>query len=293
MSVQSYFILGRPLNSLLAGSAVAIGALAALSAPLTSTQLWYIILGCITTGFISAYGYAINDIFDIEIDKINVPHRPIPSGNVSLQGAKWFAIITLALGIIFAFLIDLVAVALALFGGVLLYLYAGYFKRSGFPGNLIVALLAAIPFIFGGFVTASYSTLIYPASFAFLINLGRELIKDIEDVHGDKLEDVQSIALRYGVKPARNLAYIILFSLVVIIPFPVLLGFYKSIPFYIAVLLIIGIIIYTVPMVFNHPEETIIQNTTAIKRILKICMTIGVVGFMSEGLINLFHYTFS
>ncbi len=291
MSVQAYFVLGRPINSVLAGSAVAIGALAALSAPLTDTQLWYIVLGCITTGFISAYGYAINDIFDIEIDKINVPHRPIPSGNVSLQGAKWFSIITFVLGLFCAVLIDLVAVLLALSGGILLYFYAERFKRSGFPGNLIVALLAAIPFVFGGFVTKSYTTLIYPASFAFLINLGRELIKDIEDVHGDRLENVQSIALRYGVKPARNLAYIILFSLVVIIPFPVLLGYYKSIPFFIAVFLIMGIIFYTVPMLFNHPEEKIIQNTTAIKRILKICMTIGVVGFMSEGIINLFKYT--
>ncbi|PWI49042.1 hypothetical protein CEE45_03765 [Candidatus Heimdallarchaeota archaeon B3_Heim] len=292
MSVQSYFILGRPLNSVLAGSAVAIGALAALSAPLTTNQLWYIVFGCITTGFISAYGYAINDIFDIEIDKINVPHRPIPSGSVSLKGAKWFSIITLALGFVFAVLIDFVAVLLALSGGILLYLYAARFKRSGFPGNLIVALLAAIPFIFGGFVTQSYNTLIYPASFAFLINLGRELIKDIEDVYGDKLENVQSIALRYGVKPARNLAYIILLSLVVVIPFPIILGYYSSIPFFFAVLLIIGLILYTIPQLFNQPEDLIIHNTTSIKRILKICMTIGVFGFMSEGIIKLIQFTF-
>ncbi|MHA1977533.1 MAG: geranylgeranylglycerol-phosphate geranylgeranyltransferase [Candidatus Hodarchaeales archaeon] len=293
MSVQSYFVLGRPLNSVLAGSAVAIGALAALSTPLTSTQLWYIVFGCITTGFISAYGYTINDIFDIEIDKINVPHRPIPSGLVSLQGAKWFSVITLLLGLFFAFLIDFIAVFLALSGIILLYLYAARFKRSGFIGNLIVALLAAIPFIFGGFVTESYNTLIYPASFAFLINLGRELIKDIEDVHGDKLENVQSIALRYGVRPARNLAYIILFTLVIVIPFPIILGYYSSIPFFIAVILIIGSILYTLPLSFNRPEDLIIRNTTSIKRILKICMTIGVVGFMSEGLINLIRFTFN
>jgi len=293
MSVQSYFILGRPLNSILAGSAVAIGALAALSAPLTTTQLWYIILGCITTGFISAYGYAINDIFDIEIDKINVPHRPIPSGSVSLNGAKWFSVITLSLGLAFAVLIDFIAILLALSGIILLYLYAAHFKRSGFPGNLIVALLAAIPFVFGGFVTQSYTTLIYPASFAFLINLGRELIKDIEDVDGDKLENVQSIALRYGVKPARNLAYIILFALVIIIPFPILLRYYTSVPFFIAVILIMGSILYTVPLSFNHSEDLIIHNTTSIKKILKICMTIGVIGFMSEGIINLIKFTFN
>ena len=288
--VYNYFMLGRPLNSTLAGFAVAIGALAALSNPLTDKQILYIVLGCVVSGFISTFGYAINDFFDVEIDKINMPHRPLPSGLVSLQGAKVFCVIMVALGIIFAVLIDIVAVMLAISGIVLLFLYAARFKRSGFPGNLIVALLASIPFLFGGFVTASYETLIYPASFAFLINLGRELIKDIEDVHGDKLEDVQSIALKYGVRPARNLAYVILFSLFLIIPFPIILGHYNSPPFLIAVVAILASILYSTTLTFNRSEEEIIAGTTATKRILKTCMTIGVLGFLAEGLLNLLAY---
>ena len=290
--VYNYFLLGRPLNSTLAGFAVAIGALAALANPLTNNQIIYIVLGCVVSGFISAFGYAINDFFDVEIDKINVPHRPIPSGLVSLEGAKMYCAIMVVLGVIFAILIDIVAVILALSGIILLFLYAARFKRSGFPGNLIVALLASIPFLFGGFVTASYETLIYPASFAFLINLGRELIKDIEDVDGDKLENVQSIALKYGIRPARNIAYVILFSLFIIIPIPIILGYYTSIPFLIAVAAILGIILYTATYSFNRSEEEIIVGTTATKRILKICMTIGVVGFLSEGFLNLLTYSF-
>ena len=284
-------MLSRPLNSTLSGFAVAIGALAALSAPLTSIQIRYIITGCITTAFISAYGYTINDIFDIEIDKINMPHRPMPSGSVTLTGAKWFAVIMVILGIGSASLIDIPAVLLAIFGIILLYLYAATLKRSGFPGNLVVALLASIPFVFGGFVTQSYTTLIFPASFAFLINLGRELIKDIEDVHGDSTEDVQSVALKYGVKPARNFAYVILFALIVIIPIPILSGYYTSIPFLIAVLAIFGAIIYTISFTFNKTEDEIILGTTKTKRILKTCMSIGVVGFLSEGLIKLIKYS--
>lgn len=296
----NYFMLSRPLNSTLSGFAVAIGALASLSNPLTDKQILYIVLGCIVSAFISAYGYAINDFFDVEIDRINMPHRPIPSGSVSLQGAKWFCIITAVAGVFFAALIDINAmfsgemfmgaILLALTGVILLYLYAARLKRSGFPGNLIVASLAAIPFLFGGFVTRSYTTLIYPASFAFLINLGRELIKDIEDIHGDKLEDVQSIALKYGVRPARNLAYVILFSLLLIIPFPIIMGYYTSIPFLIAVVAIFVTIIYTATLIFNRTEEEIIAGTTPTKRILKICMIIGVIGFLSEGLLNLLAY---
>ena len=288
MSLRGYFFLGRPLNSTLSGLSVAIGAIAAISAPLTETQLWYISIGCITAGFISAFGYAINDIFDIEIDKINMPHRPIPSGSVSKQGAKYFTFFTFIAGLFFAILIDIVAVLLTLFGITLLYLYASNLKRSGFPGNLVVASLASIPFLFGGFVTQSYDTLIYPAAFAFLINLGRELIKDIEDVKGDELENVQSIALRYGVKPARNLAFAILFVLIIIIPFPILFGYYTSIPFLIAVLIILGAIVYSATLTFNKSEDGIISGTTPTKRILKICMSIGVIGFLSEGILNLF-----
>ena len=291
MSIKSYIFLGRPLNSTLSGLSVAIGAIAALSAPLTQAQIWDICLGCVTTGFISAFGYAINDIFDVEIDKINMPHRPLPSGEVSMKGARYFCLITSIAGFMFALLIDLVAVSLTIFGLVLLYLYASNLKRSGFPGNLVVASLASIPFLFGGFVTQSYNTLIYPAAFAFLINLGRELIKDIEDVKGDELENVQSIALRYGIKPARNLAFVILFSLLAIIPFPILFGYYTSLPFLAAVLIIIGAISYSAILLFDKNEEEIIVGTTKVKRILKTCMSIGVIGFISEGLIKLIEYS--
>ena len=291
MSIRGYFFLGRPLNSTLSGLSVAIGAIAALSAPLTPIQVWYISLGCITSGFISAFGYAINDIFDIDIDKINMPHRPIPSGSVSLEGAKYFTLLSVIAGLFFAFLIGPVAILLAIFGLILLYLYASNLKRSGFPGNLVVASLASIPFLFGGFVTQSYETLIYPASFAFLINLGRELIKDIEDVKGDELENVQSVALRYGVKPARNLAFAFLFSLLIIIPFPIILDYYTSIPFLAAVLIIFGAIIYSATLTFNKSEDEIISGTTPTKRILKTCMSIGVIGFLSEGILNLIKFT--
>jgi len=291
MSIKGYFFLGRPLNSTLSGLSVAIGAIAAISAPLTEIQVLYISLGCITAGFISAFGYAINDIFDKEIDKINMPHRPIPSGAVSLKGAKYFTFLTFITGLFFAFLIDTVAVLLTLFGLVLLYFYASNLKRSGFPGNLVVASLASIPFLFGGFVTQSYETLIYPASFAFLLNLGRELIKDIEDVKGDELENVKSVALRYGVKPARNLAFVILFSLLIIIPFPIILGYYTSIPFLAAVLMIFGAIIYSATLTFNKSDDEIISGTTPTKRILKTCMSIGVIGFLSEGILNLIKFT--
>ncbi len=288
MSLKGFFFLVRPLNAILAGFTVLIGAIAALSTPLNGAQVLGIIIGCATTSLLAMGGYVINDVFDIEIDKINMPHRPLPQGKVTTDQAKIFSYILFVLGVGITLLIPNIPIQsffLALFGGILLYLYASYFKRMGFVGNVVIGILVAIPFIFGGFLTRSNS-LIFPASFAFLINVGREVIKDIEDVRGDQLENVQSVALKYGVKPARNLAFIILFSLVLFDPVPILLKVYRT-PVFIFLLITIDlIIIYTAFLLFNKPEEEIISNTTLSKRLLKTCMSLGVVAFVFEGLSN-------
>ncbi|UCE13181.1 MAG: geranylgeranylglycerol-phosphate geranylgeranyltransferase, partial [Candidatus Heimdallarchaeota archaeon] len=228
MNLKGLILISRPLNSFLSGFAVVIGAIAAVSEsqlPLNESQIVGIVLGYFATSLIAIGGYAINDVFDLEIDKINAPHRPLPSGLMTLGEAKGCAIILFITGVaiplfnIFSnFLINVQASLIALVGGILLYLYAIYFKRSGFLGNVMIGLLTAIPFIYGGFLTKSFETMIFPALFSFLLIVGREVIKDIEDVHGDQLKDVQSVALKYGVKPARNLGCLILALLVIFTP---------------------------------------------------------------------------
>jgi len=290
MSLKGLFLVSRPLNSFLSGFAIVIGAIAAISHPLTEHQVIGIIFGYFTTSLIAVGGYAINDVFDVEIDKINAPHRPIPAGLLTLSQTKAYSIILFIIGVTLALLIDIPAFLIAFTGGILLYLYAAYFKRSGFVGNIMIGLLTAIPFIFGGFLTKSYETMIYPASFAFLLIIGREIIKDIEDVHGDKIEDVQSIALRYGVKSARNIGLLILFVLIVISPIPILLGYYKT-PFFIVLLIVIDIVILFVGyLLLNRSEDEIIANSNHSKKLLKSCITLGILAFLFEGIIRLFEF---
>ncbi len=284
MSLKGYYLISRPLNSFYSGFAVLIGAIAAISNPLTEIQIINIFLGYLTTAFIAAGGYAINDAYDVEIDKINMPHRAIPSGLITPKQAMIYALILYVIGILTALVIDILACIIASIGAFLLFLYAAYFKRTGFVGNLLVSILTAIPFIFGGIITESYETLIYPALFAFLLILGREIIKDIEDVRGDKLENVQSLALRYGVKPARNIGIIIILSLVLLVPIPVILGYYKT-PFFLGALIIIFLaVFYAIFLLLKQTDEEIIKNATITKRILKSCMVVGILGFILEGL---------
>jgi geranylgeranylglycerol-phosphate geranylgeranyltransferase len=152
----------------------------------------------------------------------------------------------------------------------------------------MIGVLIAIPFIFGGFLTESYNTMIFPALFAFLINIGREVIKDLEDVYGDKIEDVQSVALKYGVKPARNLGFLFLLALMLVIPIPILLGYYITPIFIGTVLIIVAVIIFVGYLLFNKLEEEIIANSTKSKRLLKTCMSLGVLAFVLEGVMKIF-----
>ncbi|MFX1516101.1 MAG: geranylgeranylglycerol-phosphate geranylgeranyltransferase [Promethearchaeota archaeon] len=295
--LQALILISRPLNSFLSGFAVVIGAIAAISEtqlPLSQSQLVGIVLGYFATSIIAVGGYAINDVFDIEIDKINAPHRPLPSGLMTINQAKRFSILLFIIGVFTpllnfweVFLINLIASLIALLGGVLLYLYAIYFKRSGFTGNVMIGVLTAIPFIYGGFLTRSFQTMIFPVVFSFLIIVGREVIKDIEDVHGDQIKDVQSVALKYGVKPARNLGFLILLLLIIINPLPIILGYYINPIFILMIFIIDIIIIYCGYLCFNRSEEEIIKNSTPSKKMLKGCITLGIFGFLIEGIMKL------
>jgi geranylgeranylglycerol-phosphate geranylgeranyltransferase len=282
--LKGFLLISRPLNSFLSGFAVVIGAIAAISHPLTQRQLWGILLGYLTTSLVAVGGYAINDVFDIEIDKVNMPHRPLPAGYLTVTQAKVYAIILFIIGNLLALMIDVPAFLLAFSAGLILYMYAAYFKRSGFLGNIMIGILTAVPFIFGGLLTASYETMIFPALFAFLLIVGREVIKDIEDVHGDRIENVKSIALLYGVTPARNIGYLFLLGLLVISPFPILLGYYSS-PFFIVIVLGIDVVIMFVGyLLFNRSEEEVVRNATRCKKLLKTSISFGILAFVIEGL---------
>ncbi len=303
MNIKGLILISRPLNSFLSGFAVVIGAIAAINIselPLSASQIVGIVLGYLATSLIAIGGYAINDVYDIEIDKINTPHRPLPAGLMTLGEAKGYSIILFAVGVtipllnIFSnFIINVIASFIALVGGILLYLYAMYFKRSGFIGNIMIGLLTAIPFIYGGFLTNSFETMLFPAIFAFLLLVGREVIKDIEDVHGDQLKDVQSVALRYGIKPARNLGFLILLGLIFVNPLPIILGYYTSIVFVLIVLIIDVIILYSGYLMFNRTDDEIITNSTYAKKMLKSCITLGIVGFLFEGVMKLLTFIIS
>ncbi|MEW6528310.1 MAG: UbiA family prenyltransferase [Candidatus Micrarchaeota archaeon] len=134
--------------------------------------------------------FAMNDLLDIETDRINRKiNRPLVSGLLSPQFALTVIIISFALALFFAYLVSPNIFLFALMINLLAVCYNFWFKLLPLVGNIYIAFTMAIPFIFGNYVISE--TLdplnILIALMGFCVGLGREIVKTTEDIRGDML----------------------------------------------------------------------------------------------------------
>ncbi len=217
----------RPANCLMMALAVLIGEAITLKGgilPLPS------LLGFITAFTLTGGSMTLNDYFDREIDRVNEPSRPIPAGIVKSEDALIFTAALIAIGMLSALIGSIIVSSyyVMLIAG-LSYLLSGYYnsagKKYGFVGNLMVSGCVAVPFIYGAFITGSLpgSLLLLFALMAFLANTGREIIKGIADIEGDKLRGIETLALKFNPKKAASVAASFYFLAVVLSILPPLL----------------------------------------------------------------------
>jgi geranylgeranylglycerol-phosphate geranylgeranyltransferase len=203
----------RPELPLAAGICVVLGEVIALGG-LPSFQ--EMVLGFLSGFFISGSAIVLNDYFDLEVDKVNTPNRPLPSGVISPTEAIVLAGITSAIGLISAFAIGVSAFLLCVIFWGIGFLYNWRFKETGLPGNLIVAVNVGVTFILGGMsVGDPWNKIVWCfALMAFLIDLGEEIAGDAMDSEGDKKRGSRSIAIVHGRLFALHVSSL-LFGLVV------------------------------------------------------------------------------
>lgn len=205
MSCAGLFRITRPANAFVAGLAAIVAYLIATGTIVPAALFLFVIVALIT-----AAGNVINDYYDAEIDAINRPDRPVPSGTVTKSTAKSFAITLFLAGILVSFFTNPICIAIALVNSVILMYYAAKLKSTPFFGNLAVAYLSASIFLFGGAlagVTGLYHMLPV-AAITLLAMLARELLKDAEDVEGDLAGGAQTLPIRIGVNATARLAFI-------------------------------------------------------------------------------------
>ncbi len=237
MSASAFIRITRPHNAVVAGLTALIGYLIATGTLTPPSLLLAVVVALITAG-----GNVINDVFDVEIDRINRPERPIPAGEISLAGAKMYTTALFVGGIAFATLTTALCLAIALVNSVTLIAYAVRLKRTPVLGNVAVAYLTASVFLFGG-AFAGIEGLVQNLSLAaitFLATIAREVLKDAEDVDGDAAGGAHTLPMIVGVRRTGMLAFACACGAVLasILPFGDWWG-----PFYLAAIAVVDIVI--------------------------------------------------
>ncbi len=233
--MPGYFSILRPSVCFLSAFAIFVGAIVAGSGLLDafgviSSFPLFVIYAIIASFLITGAGNVVNDIFDVEIDKINAPHRPIPAGKISRNRAWIYFIILEIIGLVFSYLINVNFLTIAIVNSFLLFVYSWKLKPVALIGNIIVSFLAASNFIAAGLIIFSFSSLPYTiliiSAISFFGTLSRELIKDTADVKGDRAKNAKTLPILIGEKKTLVLAYIILILTIISLALPVYLNLF-------------------------------------------------------------------
>jgi geranylgeranylglycerol-phosphate geranylgeranyltransferase len=205
MRLAGFFKLTRPTNSFVAGLAAIVAYLIATGSLIPETVFLFAIVALIT-----AAGNVINDFFDAKIDAINRPDRPIPSGAVSRGAARGFAVTLFLAGILVSFFTSSLCIGITVVNSIILVAYAAKLKSTPLIGNIAVAYLSASIFLFGGALNGweGLIHIIPVAAITFFAILSRELLKDAEDVEGDRAGGADTVPLRIGIKKTAEFALI-------------------------------------------------------------------------------------
>lgn len=181
-----------------------------------------VIAGVIAVVAAEMGAFALNDYFDVEVDrKNNRTDRPIIRGDISRQEALLITIVTFVVSIVAGYFmgnIGALLVIVVLIGFGILYDYK--LKEYGVLGNVYIAFTMAAPFLFSSMLFNDSPVLLVLSVIAFLVGLGREIMKGIMDVEGDALRDVKTVARVYGTNTAKYVAVALYLIALLFAPIP-------------------------------------------------------------------------
>ncbi len=247
------------------------------------------ILTFFTALFLEASTFALNDYFDLEIDKKNNrTDRPLVRGDLKPKTALILFAVLFPLGIISSFFVNIACFVIALITAIFAIIYDSYMKKIKFLGNFYIAYVMAIPFVFGGAAVLSKDGLsfsIAPSIFiialiAFLAGSGREIMKDVQDFEGDKEKGVRSFPKYIGIKNSSILASFFYIFAIILSFVPFMFDsfsiYYRNIYYiFIIILTDVMLMITALQLIFNRDI-----NLKFYRRTTLIAIFIGLVGFL-------------
>jgi 4-hydroxybenzoate polyprenyltransferase and related prenyltransferases len=184
------------------------------------------LLAFLTAYCLNGSSMVVNDLIDLEVDRVNAPERPLPSGAVGVREAVAFAAFLGALGLASSIPLGPVPFAIALAFYSIALAYNVRLKPLGLLGNAAVSSTVAAPFLFGSAMAAGVpeAGAVTLALLAGISNLGREVVKGIADVEGDRFRGLRTVALMRGERAAAALGAFFVIAAVALSPLPYLLG---------------------------------------------------------------------
>lgn len=269
--VLAYFEILRPLNFSITFFSIYFAIVIANKSLFCSTKAF---LGALAGALISGAGMVINDYFDFEIDKINRPERPIPSGKISLQSAKIYYVSLNLIALLIVSFTNAIAFLIALISIVLIFFYSYSFKNRGIIGNFVVAFMTGFAFIFGGVIGENILPLVFPFFFALLINFAREILKDIEDVEGDKTKNLKTFPIVYGVRKSFQMISFLLSLTILVTILPYLIGIYNVYYLMIVLFAVDLVLVNVIKKINSNPSKSDLRK---LSDLIKYEMIIGLI----------------
>ena len=211
--MNPYLALTRPGNMILTVIAVIAGSFIAAGPEIIDFQI-EVVICCVCSMLLVGGGNALNDYNDRETDKENHPERPIPSGSISADTASIYAQALLGSGLLILLfaLENKMPFVIALIGILLLTAYENGLKAAGISGNITVGLMSGAVFLFAGMAVNDPGPTLWMFGLAVLATITREIIKDIQDLEGDR--DRRTLPASIGIENSMRVA--ILFLLIAI-----------------------------------------------------------------------------
>lgn len=196
-SPSALLALARWPNALIAAAGVVVGVWWARG-EFGGAVAW----AALTAVAITVAANAWNDVADLEIDRVAHPTRPLPSGALTPREATWVAWGAAAIAVPLAWLasprISLLTVAVL----AIAYIYSPHLKRTGLPGNAVVAAVASLPFLYGAWAAGHPERGAVLVAIAVPLHFAREVAKDLDDVAGDA-EWRRTLPVTHGARRAK------------------------------------------------------------------------------------------
>lgn len=266
-----YLKLIRPLNCLITFLTVIVASFIASENSLTFST---VLLGAIVASIIAAAGNVINDYFDIETDRIAHPDRPLVTGKIEKHKALRFYILINFTAVLISYFISTLILGIVLFSFLLLFLYSLTLKRIILLGNVTIAFLTGLVFLYGGVLVGNIYAAVIPSVFAFLINFIREIVKDIQDINGDLNAGVITFPAKYGIDKTKTIILILSVILIIITFYPFVYSYYKIEYFLVIMIIVNPVIVYFLKSIYKDHSA---QNLKRMSTVLKLNMLFGLI----------------